>query len=142
MPNSRPSSITGTWAIFFSSINLRVGRDRIDLIRPPHRRLHRRPSPFIARDGEHVVERDDPARRFALADHVTPPPIAKQEMLDELGEARVARYGRTITAHHLGGGDAGDRAPDREPRPFHLGGVDQEPSEKAEPYAVEQLIRP
>ena len=30
-------------------------------------------------------------------------------MFDELGEARVARYGWTVTAHHLGSRDAGDR---------------------------------
>src|SRR4030095_207261 len=67
-----------------------VGRDRIDLIRPPHRRLHRRLPPFIARDGEHVVERDNPARSFALAHHITPPSAAEQEMLDELREAGIA----------------------------------------------------
>src|SRR5262245_12243694 len=79
-------------------VKLRVWRDRIDLIRPSHRRLRRRPPPFIARDGEHVVERDNPARRFALAHHITTPSTAEQEMLDELGEARVARYGWTVTA--------------------------------------------
>jgi hypothetical protein len=63
-------------------------------------------------------------------------------MLDELGEACVARYGWTVRAHHLGSCDAGDRMIDRRPPPFHLSGVDQEPSEKAQPYAVEQMVQP
>src|SRR5262249_31678462 len=102
---------------------------------------HRRPPPLIAWDGERVAERDNPARGFALAHHITPPSAAEQEMLDELGEASVARYGWTVSAHHLGSRHAGDRMIDSRPPPFHLGGVDQEPSEKAQPYAVEHLVQ-